>query len=139
MNVIDGLFYADIIINFFIVLDKDEKPTIVKTGAEIVGKVESTEAAPTEYKATDVVIFKRGKDKDGKDFKDKDGQKQWDAIKEEDRNPESEAVKKMIKDGLINSNTIAKVEGEELIFNKPDGKEAYRKKKEDILAVVKPK
>jgi hypothetical protein len=123
----------------YTLLDKDEKPTIVKTGAEIVGKVESTEAAPTEYKATDVVIFKRGKDKDGKDFEDKDGQKQWDAIKEEDRNPESEAVKKMIKDGLINSNTIAKVEGEELIFNKPDGKEAYRKKKEDILAVVKPK
>ena len=60
-------------------------------------KPEGTEGATTpEYKVGDTVIYKRG------DFVKKDGQKQWDAIKQEDRsNPEAEAVKKMVDEKLI--------------------------------------
>jgi hypothetical protein len=119
----------------FTLLDKDGKPTIVKTGAEIVGKKEGAEGATeatTEYKVGDTVIFTR------KDFATKDGQKQWDAIKEEDRNPENEAVKKMIKDGLINSNKVDKVEGDILSFKNAKGV-VYTKNKKDVLTVVKPK
>ena len=117
----------------FTLLDKDGKPTILKTGAEILGKPEGTEGATTpEYKVGDTVIFTR------KDFATKDGQKQWNAIKEEDRNPENEAVKKMITDGLINSNKIEKVDGDTLTFKNAKGTE-YTKNKKDVLSVVKPK
>jgi hypothetical protein len=81
-----------------------------------------------EYKVGDTVIFTRkGFDK-----------KQWDAIKEEDRNPENEAVKKMITDGLINSNKIEKVEGDVLSFKNAKGT-IYTKNKQTILTIVKPK
>jgi hypothetical protein len=112
----------------FTLLDKEEKPTIVKTGAEIVGKLGGTEGTTPEYKVGDTVIFTRkGFDK-----------KQWDAIKEEDRNPENEAVKKMITDGLINSNKIEKVEGDVLSFKNAKGT-IYTKNKQTILTIVKPK
>lgn len=117
----------------FTLLDKEKKPTIIKTGAEIVGKPEGAEGATTpEYKVGDAVIFTRD------DFAKKDGQKQWDAIKEEDRNPENEAVKKMVTDGLINSNKIEKVDGDTLTFKNDKGDE-YKKNKKDVLVVVKPK
>jgi len=112
----------------FTLLDKEEKPTIIKTGAEIVGKVGGAEGTTPEYKVGDTVIFTRkGFDK-----------KQWDAIKEEDRNPENEAVKKMITDGLINSNKIEKIEGDVLSFKNTKGT-IYTKNKQTILTIVKPK
>ena len=122
----------------FKLLDKDGKPTIDKTSAEIIGlKPADMASSTTEYKVGDVVIFKRNTEPD-LTFDKKDGQKQWDVIKEEDRNPENEAVKKMIDDGLINSNTIDKVEGDILTFKKKDGT-TYTKNKEDVLSLVKPK
>ena len=113
----------------FTLLDKDDKPTIQKTGAEILGKAEG-------YKAGDVVIYKRG------DFVKKDGQKQWDAIKQEDRsNPEAEAVKKMVDEKLIGSSSIEKVDmgkkDKEISFKKADGTGTFEKSLEDILSIVK--
>jgi hypothetical protein len=113
----------------FTLLDKDDKPTIQKTGAEILGKAEG-------YKAGDVVIYKRG------DFVKKDGQKQWDAIKQEDRsNPEAEAVKKMVDGKLIGSSSIEKVDmgkkDKEISFKKADGTGTFEKSLEDILSIVK--
>jgi hypothetical protein len=115
----------------FTLLDKDGKPTIVKTGAEILGKPEGAEGA-AEYKVGDVVIYKRGK------FV----QEQWDAIKQEDRsNPEAEAVKKMIGDELIGSSSIEKVDmskkEKQISFKKADGKGTFEKSLEDILSIVK--
>lgn len=121
----------------FTLLDKDEKPTIVKTAAEILGKPEGSTETPAkqEYKVGDVVIYKR------KDFATKDGQKQWDAIKEEDRsNPEAEGVKKMITDQLIGSSSIGKVDmgkkDKEISFKKADGT-FFEKGLGDILSIVK--
>jgi hypothetical protein len=120
----------------FTLLDKEEKPTIVKTGAEIVGKLGGTEGTTREYKVGDTVIFTR------KGFDNSStltfAEKQWNAIKEEDRNPENEAVKKMITDGLINSNKIEKVEGDVLSFKNAKGT-IYTKNKQTILTIVKPK
>ena len=121
----------------FTLLDKDDKPTIQKTGAEILGKPEGTEGATTpEYKVGDTVIYKRG------DFVKKDGQKQWDAIKQEDRsNPEAEAVKKMVDEKLIGSSSIEKVDMgkkyKEISFKKADGTGTFEKSLEDILSIVK--
>lgn len=119
----------------FTLLDKDGKPTIVKTGAEIIGKVGGAEGGEAKYKAGDTVIYKRG------DFATKDGQKQWDAIKEEDRsNPQAEAVKKMIDAELIGSSAIEKVDmgkkDKEISFKKADGN-TFEKSLGDILALVK--
>jgi hypothetical protein len=121
----------------FTLLDKDGKPTIVKTSAEILGKPEGSEEtqAKPEYKVGDVVIYKRD------DFATKDGQKQWDAIKEEDRsNPEAEAVKKMITDKLIGSSPIGKVDmgkkDEEISFKNAEGN-FFPKSLGDILSIVK--
>jgi hypothetical protein len=121
----------------FTLLDKDGKPTIVKTGAEILGKPEGLpEQAKLEYKVGDVVIYKRD------DFATKDGQKQWDAIKEEDRsNPEAEAVKKMITDELIGSSPIGKVDmgkkDKEISFKKAGKGGFFEKSLGDILSIVK--
>jgi hypothetical protein len=123
----------------FTLLDKDGKPTIQKTGSEILDKPEGSEGdteGATEYKVGDVVIYKRG------DFVKKDGQKQWDAIKQEDRsNPEAEAVKKMTAEKLIGSSSIEKVDmgkkGEEISFKKADGTGTFEKSLGDILSIVK--
>jgi len=121
----------------FTLLDKDGKPTIAKTSAEILGKPEGspeTQAKP-EYKVGDVVIYKRD------DFATKDGQKQWDAIKEEERsNPEAEDVKKMITAELISSSTIRKVnmgnKDKEISFNNANGK-LFTRSLGEILSIVK--
>ena len=121
----------------FTLLDKDGKPTIAKTSAEILGKPEGspeTQSKP-EYKVDDVVIYKRD------DFATKDGQKQWDAIKEEERsNPEAEAVKKMITAKLIASSPIIKVDmgnkDKEISFKNAKGK-FFTRSLGEILSIVK--
>ena len=110
--------------------DEDGKD-IDLTSDSLVGKTEGSK--PVEFKEGDFVVFKR----DG--FKENDGKKKWSELKDEDKqNAESEGLKKMIDDELVNIKKVERIDGDFFVFKGKDDKE-FKKKKTEILGVTKAK
>ena len=73
---------------YFTLEDEDGKPTIKKTGKEIMGKVEGGEKVEVEYKLGDNVIYKRGK------F----NEESWKKITDDDKKKPNEGPMKDLQD-----------------------------------------
>jgi hypothetical protein len=102
----------------FTLEDENGKPTIKKTGKEIMGKVEGAEGA-VEYKVGDVVIYLK-KDKKKEEF---------DALTDEEKkNPtEGKAAE------IVGVKKIEKLEGDKVTFLDKDGKPTIIKTLAEII------
>jgi hypothetical protein len=97
----------------------------------LIGKAEAE--AGVEFKEGDTVVFKRDA------FKENDGKKKWSELKDEDKqNAESEGLKKMMEDELVNVKKVERIEGEFFVFKGKDDKE-FKKKKSEVIGLIKAK
>lgn len=102
----------------FTLEDEEGKPTIKKTGKEIMGKVEGA-AATEEYKVGDNVIYKRKKFDQAK----------WDALTDDDKKKPNEGKMKELQAKAIGIKKISKIEGDKVSFEGAD----FTKTKAEIL------
>ncbi len=110
--------------------DEDGKEIDLSSDA-IVGKPEASKGI--EFKEGDTVVFRR----DG--FKENEGKKKWSELKDEDKqNEESDGLKKMLDDELVNIKKVERIEGEFFVFKGKDDKE-FKKKKSEVLGLIKAK
>jgi len=111
-------------------IETEDGKEIEKKSSEIIGPAKGGGGEVVDFKDGDTVIFKR------KDFDDKKDGEEWGKIKDEDKkNPESDAVKKMIADGKINVKKVEKIEGEDFVFKGEDDKD-LKSPKASVLSKV---
>jgi len=107
----------------FTLEDDEGKPTIKKTGKEIMGKVEGDEKAEVEYKVGDNVIYKR----------EKFNEESWKKITDDDKKKPNEGPMKDLQDKEeIGIKKISKIEGDKVSFEGAD----FTKTMADILGKV---
>lgn len=107
----------------FTLEDEKGEPTIKKTGSELMGKVAGEEKEAIEYKAGDLVIYKR----------DKFDKAEWEKITDEDKKKPEEGPMKDLKDKkMIGVKTIEEISGENVSF---EGTEV-EKKTTDLLGTI---
>ena len=100
--------------------DADGKPTIVKTGAEIIGLANpGEEGADTEYKVGDTVIYKR----------EKFNEEEWKKLSDDEKKKSDEGKMKELQKEQIGIKKISKIEGDKISFEGAD----FTKEKGDIL------
>ena len=99
--------------------DEDGKPTIVKTGAEIMGKAEGGAQGESEYKDGDTVIYL---------LKDKK-KEEWEALSDEEKANPSEGKAAEI----VGVKAIEKIEGDNVTFLDKDGKPTIVKTLDEIV------
>lgn len=99
--------------------DEDGKPTIVKTGAELMGKAEGGAQGEGEYKDGDTVIYL---------LKDKK-KEEWEALSDEEKaNPgEGKAAE------IVGVKAIEKIDGDKVTFLDKDGKPTIVKTMAEIV------
>jgi hypothetical protein len=111
----------------FTLEDEDGKPTIKKTGKEIMGKVEGGEKVEVEYKLGDNVIYKRGK------F----NEESWKKITDDDKKKPNEGPMKDLQDK--EEIGIKAIKSDVKEPKNPEGKvefEGFEKKVSDLLGKV---
>lgn len=107
----------------FTLEDEKGEPTIKKTGSELMGKVAGEEKEAIEYKAGDLVIYKR----------DKFDKAEWEKITDEDKKKPDEGPMKDLQDKkMIGVKTIEEISGENVSF---EGTEV-EKKTTDLLGTI---
>jgi hypothetical protein len=104
----------------YTLLDDEEKPTIVITGAELVGKpaeVPGKEEATGDYKKGDTVFYKREKWEENK------AQEVWDKLTDEEKKKTDEGkIKELIDNGSLGVKKIEDVANDKVKFLDKDGK-----------------
>jgi hypothetical protein len=101
--------------------DEDGKPTIVKTGAELMGKAEggAQGQGEGEYKDGDTVIYL---------LKDKK-KEEWEALSDEEKAKPTEGKAAEI----VGVKPIEKIDGDKVVFLDKDGKPTIEKTKDEIV------
>lgn len=108
--------------------DEDGKEMDLQSGG-LVGKTEGSKSV--DFKEGDTVVFKRDS------FKNNDGDKKWSELKDDDKqNSESEGLKKLVDDELVNIKKVEKIEGDLFVFKGKNDKE-FKKKKSEVLGIIK--
>lgn len=100
--------------------DEDGKPTIVKTGAELMGKAEGGAQGEGEYKDGDTVIYL---------LKDKK-KEEWEALSDDEKAKPAEGKAAEI----VGVKPIEKIEGDKVTFLDKDGKPTIVKTLAEIVA-----